>query len=185
MRFTYKEPSGTWGVHGEEFKNMSDTIYGAMCKLLDYEETGLSPDDVKNIQLRLEEVHIGTKIQDYEVFGIFNGFCIAFNWKASDPYVVWTIDDDKCGVHNGRYYNTKEKAVRIFDECAFNRYLSYETDLIYDRIESMLGRIAEDSSDICLDVKDELLTLARELLGADARDELEKSYHQAVDEWNG
>ena len=118
-RFTYKEPSGTWGVHGEEFRNMSQTIYGAMYKLLDYEETGLSPDEVERIQLQLEEVHIGKKIGSYEVFGMFNGYCIAFNRKAPDPYVVWTIDDDKCGVRTGRYAGTKEEAVRKFAECAF------------------------------------------------------------------
>lgn len=118
-RFTYKEPSGTWGVHGEEFRNMSQTVYGAMCKLLDYEETGLSPDDVERIQLQLEKVHIGKKIQNYEVFGMFNGYCIAFNWKASDPYAVWRIDNDKCGVHNGRYFGTKAEAVSKFAECAF------------------------------------------------------------------
>ena len=118
-RFTYKEPSGTWGVHGEEFKNMSQTIYGAMCKLLDYEETGLSPDDVEYMQYQLKEVHIGMKIQDYEVLGIFNGYCIAFSRKAPDPYVVWTIDDDKCGVHNGRYFGAKAEAVSKFAECAF------------------------------------------------------------------
>ena len=118
-RFTYKEPSGTWGVHGEEFRNMSQTIYGAMYKLLDYEETGLSPDEVERIQLQLEEVHIGKKIGSYEVFGMFNGYCIAFNRKAPDPYVVWTIDDDKCGVRTGRYAGTKEEAVRKFEECVF------------------------------------------------------------------
>ena len=118
-RFTYKEPSGTWGVHGEEFKNMSNTMYGAMCKLLDYEETGLSPDEVERIQSQFEQVHIGQKIGGYEVFGMFNGYCIAFNRKVPEPYVVWTIDDDKCGVHGGRYRKTKEEAVSVFAEYAF------------------------------------------------------------------
>ena len=118
-RFTYKEPSGAWGVHGEEFRNMSQTVYGAMYKLLDYEETGLSPDDVEHMQHQLKEVHIGMKIQDYEVFGIFNGYCIAFSRKAPDPYVVWKIDADQCGVHNGRYSGTKTEAVREFAERAF------------------------------------------------------------------
>lgn len=186
MRVTYKEPSGVWGVHGESFSNMSSTVYGAMCKLLDYEETGLSPDDVENIQRKLEEVHIGQKIQNYEIFGIFNGHCIGFNPKNEEtPYVVWTIDADKHGVHTGRYCSTKAKAVNIFNDCAFGTTSSYESDLIYDQIESMLSRIAENSSDVCLDVKDDLLHLAGKLLGADARDELENSYHQAVDEWNG
>ncbi len=49
-RFTYKEPSGMWGVNGEDFKNMSTTLYQAMNKLLHYEETGLSPDEVEEMR---------------------------------------------------------------------------------------------------------------------------------------
>ena len=119
-RFTYKEPSGTWGVHGEEFRNMSQTMYGAMCKLLDYEETGLSPDEVERIQLQLEEIHTGQIIHGYEIFGMFGGTCIGYNGEAAARYAVWSIDFDKRGVHNGGYYETRTEAVKKFAERAFN-----------------------------------------------------------------
>ena len=65
----------------------------------------------------------------------------------------------------------------------------YEADLVYDQIESMLGGIAEDNADCicstCMSTKDNLLSLAKELLGADARDELENFYEETVAEWTG
>lgn len=63
----------------------------------------------------------------------------------------------------------------------------YESDLLYDQIESMLRGIAEDNADCtcstCMSTKDDLLSLAKQLLGADARDELEKFYEETVAEW--
>ena len=64
-----------------------------------------------------------------------------------------------------------------------------ESDFVYDQIESMLGGIAEDnagcSSSTCMSTRDSLLSLAKELLGADARDELENFYHQTAAELSG
>ena len=59
----------------------------------------------------------------------------------------------------------------------------YEADLVYDQIESMLGGIADCTCSTCVSIKDDLLSLAKELLGADARDELEKFYEETVVEW--
>ena len=137
-RFTYKEPSGIWGVHGEALKDMSQTMYEAMHKLLDYEETGLSPDAVEDMQSELEKVHIGQKIQNYEIFGMFADYCIAVNKKESESYVVWTIDADKCGVHTGRYCGTKAEAVRIFAECAFGI-------MIPEQEQSTLSELPEET----------------------------------------
>ena len=65
----------------------------------------------------------------------------------------------------------------------------YESDLLYDQIESMLRGIAEDNADCtcstCMSTKDDILSLAKELLGADARDELENFYDETVAEWTG
>lgn len=65
----------------------------------------------------------------------------------------------------------------------------YGADLVYDQIESMLGGIAEDNADCtcstCMSTKDDILSLAKELLGADARDELETFYEETAAEWTG
>lgn len=43
-RLTYKNQDGTWGLNnGYELKKAPKELYGALCKLKDYEETGLDP----------------------------------------------------------------------------------------------------------------------------------------------
>lgn len=118
-RLTYKEPSGEWGLLKEKVFPLSDAVYGAMRKLLDYEETGLSPDEVERMQAKMKVVHIGMKIESYEIIGMYGDTCLAHSKTAPDPWVVWTIDADKCGVHGGRYRSTKEEAVQEFLESAF------------------------------------------------------------------
>ena len=159
-RFTYKEPSGIWGVHGEALKDMSQTMYEAMHKLLDYEEIRLSPDDVENMQSELEKVHISQKIQNYEIFGIFNNYCIAVNKKESESYVVWTIDADKCGVHTGRYFGTKEEAVSKFAECAFGT----TPDETHEETELNADEEWENTSEISEDIFESVITQLYRLL---------------------
>lgn len=53
-RLTYKKPSGRWGLREIPWEGLYEgkaitktawqAIYGALCKLKDYEETGLTPD---------------------------------------------------------------------------------------------------------------------------------------------
>lgn len=45
-RLTWKNPNGDWGIKGVELGRLDGVVYGALCKLLDYENTGLSPIDV-------------------------------------------------------------------------------------------------------------------------------------------
>lgn len=45
-RLTYQTPDGSWGVHGVDIKRMPAAVYGALCKLKDYEETGLEPSQL-------------------------------------------------------------------------------------------------------------------------------------------
>lgn len=37
-------------------KDVSERVYGALCRLKDYEDTGLSPEDVERLQYTLEDV---------------------------------------------------------------------------------------------------------------------------------
>lgn len=56
-RLTQMDESGNWCLEGVPWKelyqgsvisrNTSELLYGALCKLLDYEKTGLSPDEVE------------------------------------------------------------------------------------------------------------------------------------------
>lgn len=59
MRLTEKDDQGNWclkGVRWEQLregqvitKDVAEKLYGALCKLKDYEDTGCSPDDVERL----------------------------------------------------------------------------------------------------------------------------------------
>lgn len=49
-RLTWKNPDGTWGLKNGDIKNIPRELYGALCKLKDYEETGLMPDEMAELK---------------------------------------------------------------------------------------------------------------------------------------
>ncbi len=122
-RITQKEPNGRWRIRGVEFASLPSAVYGALCKLLDYEDTGLSPGEIERMKYNAEEIHIGSVIQGYQVFGIHNDYCIAHSRTAPTTYAVWHIDADKHGVHTGSYFGTRQEAEKHFMELAFSDVL--------------------------------------------------------------
>ena len=55
-RLTWNKPNGEWGLVGvaeDEFKNVGSKIYAALCKLKDYEDTGLEPKQL----YEMDETH--------------------------------------------------------------------------------------------------------------------------------
>lgn len=58
-RLTEIDSQGNWSLKGVQWQQLHvgqiiteevrERIYGALCKLLDYEETSLSPDDVERL----------------------------------------------------------------------------------------------------------------------------------------
>ena len=73
---TKTNPDGTWNCQGVDFKELPDGMYGALCKLRNYEKSGFEPDDLDKVK---ENVHIGLTICKYIVVGVWNGYCIAEN----------------------------------------------------------------------------------------------------------
>lgn len=64
-RLTWTNPNGEWGLTGiteEELKNVGSRIYAALCKLKDYEDTGLEPEDIAMV-LKLQDETV-TKLDD-------------------------------------------------------------------------------------------------------------------------
>lgn len=45
-RLTWKNPDGTWGLKNMDIKDVQRELYGVVCKLKDYEETGLMPEQI-------------------------------------------------------------------------------------------------------------------------------------------
>ena len=58
-RITYKNPDGTWGIKGLEWNEIPETLqkklYGAFCKLRDYENTGLDVRKLEEIDRLYQE----------------------------------------------------------------------------------------------------------------------------------
>lgn len=102
---------GTWNCQGVDFKEVKGDMYGALCKLRDYEKSGLEPDDLDRVK---ENIHIGSHINGYIVFGVWNDYCIAENLNAPDPYVVWKIESNAFGVWAGNYFGSRADAERNF-----------------------------------------------------------------------
>ncbi len=107
---------GTWSCQGVDFKELKGNMYGALCKLRDYEKSGFEPDDLDRVK---ENIHIGSHIKGYVVFGVWNDYCIAENPDAPDPYVVWKIESNGFGVWAGHYFDNRTDAEKKFFERAF------------------------------------------------------------------
>lgn len=76
-RLTQKEASGKWQVKGISWEKLqagevitneiSKILYMCLCKLKDYEECGMSPDQLRNLQYKAEDTatHICDKLCRY------------------------------------------------------------------------------------------------------------------------
>lgn len=74
---TEKDASGRWQVNGMPWESLqagqviteeaSRIMYGCLCKLKDYEECGMSPDQLKDLQYKAEDTaaHICDKLCRY------------------------------------------------------------------------------------------------------------------------
>lgn len=49
-RLTFKKPDGTWGIKKSGNEDEKELAYKISNKLLDYEETGLNPDDIEMLK---------------------------------------------------------------------------------------------------------------------------------------
>lgn len=64
-RMTEKDASGRWRVKGMPWESLqagqvitkeaSQILYGCLCKLKDYEECSMSPDQLKDLQYKAED----------------------------------------------------------------------------------------------------------------------------------
>lgn len=92
-RMTEVSPSGSWSVKGSDGKKLSwgavtHEVYGALCKLKDYEDTGLSPHDVEEMKEMERWIPVEEMVPE--------------EYKFVLVYVV-TADDEE---HGGHYRDT-------------------------------------------------------------------------------
>lgn len=72
-RLTEKDKQGNWALKGVPWKSLhegqvitkdvQDRLYGALWKLMEYEDIGLSPDDLKYAEYALEDA--AEEIEEY------------------------------------------------------------------------------------------------------------------------
>lgn len=49
-RITTEDSYGNWGLTNYDIRKVPSELYGALCKLRDYENTGLSPNEVTKLK---------------------------------------------------------------------------------------------------------------------------------------
>ena len=72
-RLTYKNPDGTFGLNnGYDMQKVPTELYGAIWKLKDYEETGLDPERVAEVNdfFNSQTAKILAELQEYKNLGL-------------------------------------------------------------------------------------------------------------------
>lgn len=54
-RLTYDNKDGSWGIHGYDIRRVPASVYGALCKLKDYEDICESPDKLRQVDELYQE----------------------------------------------------------------------------------------------------------------------------------
>lgn len=150
MRLIQKDSSGRWSMRGVDLQALQPEVYGALCKLLDYEETGLDPDEVERMKDASELLHIGSKIDSYEIVGIYDGTCIG-RQRYGDGWAVWHLDADLCGVWGGSYFSGKDarqEAEKAFCADAFAPRLVEQLRALTAELESIRDAYDEAMHDL-------------------------------------
>lgn len=74
-RLTFKQADGTWGLVKGDITKVPPELYGAMYKLMHYEESGFTPTELERLPevyaaQRKELLELREKLADYEATGI-------------------------------------------------------------------------------------------------------------------
>lgn len=120
----------------------------------------------------------GDVIQGYTILATANGMALAHSKTAPDPYVVWFIDEDGCGVRNGKYQQTKDDAEWDFCCKAFpwfgdNAPVNMIEDEAAERIEEFQKYLGKARSAI-----DSAATLVEDMVAEHSRLEGKKEAPQ-------
>jgi len=54
-RLTWEKENGEWGLNGYDIKQAPGELYGALCRLHEYEKSGLSPDQLEEVDRAFSE----------------------------------------------------------------------------------------------------------------------------------
>lgn len=114
-RLTFKNDNGTWGLKNYDIKKVPSELYGAICKLKDYEESGFSPKQLMDYEEagfsleQLEEskwIDIGYGIpnDDRYILVSFENYDLPAIGRYDDG-AFYPEDNDKTFVSYGLFVN--------------------------------------------------------------------------------
>lgn len=85
---TKTNPDGTWSCQGVDLSEVRGNLYGALCKLRDYEKSGFEPDDLERVK---SNIHIGSHVNGYVVFGVWAGHYFGSREEAERGFFMRCI----------------------------------------------------------------------------------------------
>lgn len=120
MRLTQKDEQGNWCLRGVSWEELNsgkisakarEILYGALCKLKDYEDTGLNPDEVHDLLDRREWIPCShpPKTDEYVLLS-FENFSLPLIGRYSEDetggayYIGDCYGDDTC-ISNNLFVN--------------------------------------------------------------------------------
>ncbi len=147
-RLTYHNPDGNWGLSNMDIKKVAKELYGAVCKLKDYEDTGYTPDEIDELAdlcMRLEGADDG--LAEYAVLeeqGLLRKLPCHV---GSDVYYIPSkvnFDLNKLNHHeeNNRVYHQKVVKI-VFTERGW--YLECDKDLEYGTDHILVDKFYEET----------------------------------------
>lgn len=116
QRLTYKNPDGTFGLNnGYDMQKVPTELYGAIWKLKDYEETGLDPETLKEIDKlyleKCEEVNrIKAELERLKEHG-HSGLLFRLPCKVGDTVYV---DSSSLPIEDMEEFENEDKMPQYF-----------------------------------------------------------------------
>lgn len=124
-RLTERDKVGNWGLKRTQWENLLigvpitqetyEALYGALCKLRDYEDTGLSPSEVEELrrqQDRCRWIPVGERLPSEKEF--LKAYCrnhyaaefLVMIKDATRPTTLYFLKDTKSWVDDERNHYT-------------------------------------------------------------------------------
>ena len=95
-RLTKKLLNGNWNVNGCPWDKIPGEIYGALCKLKDYEDTGLTPDEITDGQMLTGWIPVDEQLPKLDEDGytyvmvcMDDGFVATTNYTRDEGFSLW------------------------------------------------------------------------------------------------
>lgn len=107
-RLTFKNANGTWGLKNYDIKKVPSDLYGAICKLKDYENCGFSPNQLEELDMKWIDVKSQLPKDNRYILVSFENFSLPDIGRYEAKYdggAFYPGDEDKSYVSYGLFVN--------------------------------------------------------------------------------